>query len=303
MTRELKRAATEFGDIAYSEQGDGPVALFVHGIFLNGYLWRHVIDRVADMRCCIAIDLLAHGATGAASNQDVSFTAQAEMLEAFCESLQLDQVDLVANDSGGGIAQIFAARHPERIRSLTLTNCDVHDNWPPKAFEQTRNMVAQGNLGVLGKKMLVDIEFARSSFTVAYEHPEQLSMETVRTYLEPLFATPEAINNIERWFSSAEDCSQTVVIEPLLRKLQAPTLIVWGTADVFFPLQWAYWLRDTIPGCRKVIELEGAKLFFPEERPDALAHALREHWKATADSIDHETASRRAIAAVAASAG
>jgi pimeloyl-ACP methyl ester carboxylesterase len=65
-----------------------------------------------------------------------------------------------------------------------------------------------------------------------------------------------------------------------LKRLAAPTLVVWGTDDIFFPLQWAYWLRDTIPGCRKVIELEGARLFFPEERPQVLAAALRDHWQA-----------------------
>src|SRR4029077_5076708 len=102
MKRNVKHALTPHGEIAYTEQGHGPVALFVHGVYLNGYLWRHVIGRVADLRRCIAIDLLAHGATGASSDQDLSFAAQAEMLEAFCESLGLDQVDLVANDSGAG---------------------------------------------------------------------------------------------------------------------------------------------------------------------------------------------------------
>ena len=57
-----------------------------------------------------------------------------------------------------------------------------------------------------------------------------------------------------------------------------PTLIVWGTADGFFPVKWAYWLRDTIPGTRKVIEIDGAKLFFPEERPEQFAAAVRAHW-------------------------
>jgi pimeloyl-ACP methyl ester carboxylesterase len=131
MPRDIKHATTAFGDIAYTDHGRGPAALFVHGVFLNGYLWGHIIDRMADVRRCIAIDLLAHGETQAAPDQDVSFKAQAEMLEAFCVSLGLDRVDMVANDSGGGIAQIFAARHPERIRSLTLTNCDAHDDWPP----------------------------------------------------------------------------------------------------------------------------------------------------------------------------
>jgi pimeloyl-ACP methyl ester carboxylesterase len=279
MPRDIKHTSTAFGDIAYTDRGCGPAALFVHGVFLNGYLWRHVIDRLADVRRCIAVDLLAHGETRTAPDQDVSFKAQAEMLEAFCASVGLDQIDLVANDSGGGIAQIFAARHPERIRSLTLTNCDVHDNWPPKAFEATRNAVAQGHLETIGKQMLGDIEVARSRFTKAYEFPERLTMETVRTYLAPLFASPEAIRKLENWFGTSHDNRQTVEIEPLLRRLEAPTLVVWGADDTFFPLKWAYWLRDTIPGCQKVVELEGARLFFPEERPDELADALREHWQ------------------------
>jgi pimeloyl-ACP methyl ester carboxylesterase len=283
MARSIIYATTPFGEIAYSEQGEGPAALFVHGVFLNGHLWRHVIDRVADIRRCIAVDLLAHGATTGSADQDLSFTAQAEMLEAFCAALRLDQVDLVANDSGGGIAQIFAAHHPERIRSLTLTNCDTHDNWPPEPFRPVVAAAAQGNLGELGRRALADVQFARLFFALAYEHPEKITEETFRTYLEPVFGTPEAARRIER-FVAAQDCRQTVAIEGLLRRLQAPTLIVWGADDIFFDVKWAYWLRDTVPGCRKVIELDGARLFFPEERPDALATALREHWQSRAES-------------------
>jgi pimeloyl-ACP methyl ester carboxylesterase len=278
MVQLVKHARTRFGEIAYTERGEGPVALFVHGVMLNGYLWRHVIDRVADLRRCIAIDLMAHGATRISADQDVSFTAQAEMLAAFCDSLGLDQVDLVANDSGGGIAQIFAAHHPDRLRTLTLTNCDAHDNWPPKAAEPLWNAAMQGHLGDIGRRLLGDVDAARAGFANVYEHPERISAETFQTYLAPLFADRQAILNLERWFASSHDCSQTVVVEPLLRRLEAPTLIVWGTADIFFPVKWAYWLRGAIPGARKVVELEGAKLFFPEERPEEFAQALRAHW-------------------------
>lgn len=59
--------------------------------------------------------------------------------------------------------------------------------------------------------------------------------------------------------------------------MRAPTLIVWGTADVFFDVKWAYWLRDTIPGATEVIEVPGAKLFFPEEQPAMLAERILEH--------------------------
>jgi pimeloyl-ACP methyl ester carboxylesterase len=271
-------ATTPLGDISYSERGTGPAALFVHGVFLNGHLWRHVIDRVADVRRCIAVDLLAHGATRTRPGQDVSFDAQAAMLAALCDRLALDRVDVVSNDSGTAIVQLFAARNPERIRSLTLTNGDVHDNFPPPAAEPLLAAARQGLLPEIGRRMLADVEEARAQFAIGYEHPEHLSEETLRTYLEPLFASPERVQNLEQ-FIMGIDCRSNVAVEPLLRRLTAPTLVVWGTGDVFFGIEWAHWLRDTIPGARRVVELPGAKLFFPEERPEALAEALREHWR------------------------
>src|SRR6266545_4573639 len=94
MARQIKHAATPCGQIAFEERGSGPPALFVHGVFLNGYLWRHVTEQIADIRRCIAIDLLAHGETQALADADLSFTAQADMLDVFCDALGLEQVDL-----------------------------------------------------------------------------------------------------------------------------------------------------------------------------------------------------------------
>src|SRR6185503_10573087 len=137
---------TASGTIAFAEQGQGPVALFVHGVLLNRHLWRHQLAALLDIRRCIAPDLLAHGDTEIAAAQDVSVTANATMLREFLDALHIDQVDLVGNDSGGGIAQIFAAHNPQRVRSLTLTNCDAHDNWPPEAFKPFLEMAAAGGL-------------------------------------------------------------------------------------------------------------------------------------------------------------
>src|SRR5258705_2476026 len=107
---------TASGHISYSEQGIGPVALFVHGVLLSGHLWRHQLADLSDIRRCVAVDLLAHGYTAIAPDQDVSVTANANMLKEFLDALSIDQADLVGNDSGGGIAQIFAALYPERGR-------------------------------------------------------------------------------------------------------------------------------------------------------------------------------------------
>ncbi|TLZ02306.1 MAG: alpha/beta hydrolase, partial [Gammaproteobacteria bacterium] len=228
---------TASGCISYTEQGAGPVALFVHGVLLNGHLWRHQLSQLSDTRRCIAVDLLAHGETEIAPGQDVSVTANALMLESFLDALSIDQVDLVGNDSGGGIAQIFAARHPERLRSLTLTNCDAHDNWPPAAFKPFLAMAAAGGLRGALEAMLADKSLYRSPQALgpAYEHPERLTDESIETYLRPLVRTEQRLRDFQR-FLAAFDNVQTVRLESRLRTLQVPTLIVWGTDDIYFPV-------------------------------------------------------------------
>ena len=78
-------------------------------------------------------------------------------------------------------------------------------------------------------------------------------------------------------FVAAFDNKHTVNIEPRLRQLRAPTLIVWGMDDIYFPVKWAHWLAETIPGAKPPVELEGARIFFPEERAEAFNQLLREH--------------------------
>ena len=273
-----KSVQTPSGTIAYAEKGQGPVALFVHGVLLNNHLWRHQLDGLSDIRRCIAPDLLAHGGTEVTPGGDVSVTANARMLLEFIDALGIDQVDLVGNDSGGGIAQIFAARHPERVRSFTLTDCDAHDNWPPEAFKPFLAMAAAGGLGDTLNAMLNDKSIYRSPGALgpAYEDPNTVSDADIETYLRPLLADRK-LKDFER-FLAAFDNKHTLAIEDGLKKLQAPTLIVWGTDDVYFPVEWARWLAKTIPGTKRTVELTGARIFFPEERANAFNRELRAHW-------------------------
>src|SRR5258705_7546509 len=229
MQRSVQRAP---GRIRYTEQGTGPVALFLHGVLLNGHLWRHQLANLSDIRRCIAVDLLAHGETEIAPDQDVSVTANATMLKEFLDALEVNLVDLVGNDSGGGIAQIFAALHPQRVRSLTLTDCDVHDNWPPEAFKPFLAMAAAGGLRGTVEAMLSDKNIYRSPQALgpAYEHPELLSDDDIERYLCSFVKTEQRTRDFER-FLAAFDYRHTLAIEARLRALEAPTLIVWGTDD------------------------------------------------------------------------
>jgi pimeloyl-ACP methyl ester carboxylesterase len=269
------------GRISYLERGIGPVALFVHGVLLNGYLWRHQLDGLSDIRRCIAVDLLAHGDTENIESQDVSVTANANMLREFLDALKIDQVDLVGNDSGGGISQIFAALNPERVRSMTLTNCDAHDNWPPEAFKPFLEMAAAGGLPGTLDAMLSDKSVYRSQQALgpAYEHPEQVSDDTIEKYLRPLVQNEQRIFDLQR-FLAAFDNSHTVAVHNHLKKLNAPTLIVWGTDDVYFDVKWSHWLAGNIPGTTQRVEFKDARIFFPEERWQEFNRELRTHWQA-----------------------
>src|SRR4030095_9109366 len=208
---------TPSGRIAYTEQGTGPVALFVHGVLLNKHLWRHQLAHLSDIRRCIAVDLLAHGETEIAGDQDVSVTANAKMLEQFLEALNVEQADLVGNDSGGGIVQIFSALYPQRVRSLTLTDCDVHDNWPPAAFKPFLAMAAVGGLRGTLEAMLSNKDIFRSPQALgpAYEHPERVTDESIETYLRPLVSTEQRTRDFQR-FLAAFDNSHTRAIEAQL---------------------------------------------------------------------------------------
>ena len=272
---------TASGLISYTEQGTGPVALLVHGVMLNSYLWRHQLADFSDMRRCIAVDLLAHGDTEIAPDQDVSVTANAEMLKQFLDALHIDQVDLVGNDSGGGIAQIFAALYPERVRSLTLTDCDTHDNWPPETFRPFLEMAAAGGLRGTLETMLSDKTVYRSPQALgpAYEHPDELSDDTIEKYLRPLVSTEQRTRDLQR-FLAAFDNKHTLSIEAQLKTLKAPTLIVWGTDDVYFDVKWSHWLAEHIPGTRRRVEVKGARIVFPEERWQEFDKELRAHWQA-----------------------
>jgi pimeloyl-ACP methyl ester carboxylesterase len=275
-----KYIQTASGRIAYVEQGVGPVALFVHGVLVNSYIWRHQLSGLSDARRCIAVDLLAHGSTEAAPDQDLSSAAQAVMLQQVLDALRIETVDLVGNDGGGAIAQLFAVAHPDRVRSLVLTNCDAHDNWPPKAFQGFVDMCAAGGLPATLEAMVRDKSVYRSADALGpcYEDPNQVEDATIDAYLKPHLRSQERLQDLVR-FVADFDNSQTTAIEGKLRALQTPTMVVWGDDDIYFDVRWGRWLKDTIPGTRRLVELKGARLFFPEERAAQFNQELRTHWQ------------------------
>jgi pimeloyl-ACP methyl ester carboxylesterase len=282
----LPRTTTELrgGEVAYVDQGaaENPVALFVHGVLVNADIWRNVIWDVADVRRCIAPDLPAHGGTPVGEASDLTFKGHAALLDQLCARLGVDQVDVVANDTGGAIAQVFAARYPQRIRTLTLTDCDVHDNFPPEPFKPFVAMAKTGDLAPLVLAMAGDLGAARSEagYGMGYAKPAELPDELLRSYMGAFVA--DAGKGLER-FLATPSTDELIAAEPALAQLQAPTQVAWGTDDVFFETSWAERLRDMIPGTEKVVLVPDAMLFWPDERAAELVALLRDFWDAHPD--------------------
>lgn len=275
-------AATPFGRIAYVERGRGPVALFLHGLPLNGFQWRGALARLSDTRRCVAPDFLGLGYTETRPDQDLSPVTQADMVAAFLEALSIDTADIVANDSGGAVAQLLAARHPARVRTLLLTNCDAHTNSPPKAMAPELEAARKGVLADALARHVADKAFARSAEgigTVCFTHPESLTDEAIECYFGPLVSSPARRAQLHGYMIAFEP-NPLPAIEPALRRSAVPVRMVWGTGDKYFDVSWADWLDRTFPRSRGVRRVEGAKLFFPEEMPDLIAAEARALWRA-----------------------
>ncbi len=282
------RARLPHGDVAYVDHGErgAPAALFVHGVLVNADLWRNVIWDVADVRRCIAPDLPAHGATPAGGQgeavggaPDLSLNGLAALLDELCQHLGLDQVDVVANDTGGAVAQVFAARYARRVRTLTLTNCDVHDNFPPEPFKPFVALAESGEFGPMVAAMVGDLALARSEvgFAEGYAEPDKLPDELLTSYLAPF--VDDLGKGLER-FLTASSADELMAVAPLLGELDAPTQVAWGTADLFFEPAWAERLRELIPATERVTLVPDAMLFWPDERAADLVPLLRQFWEA-----------------------
>ena len=189
------------------------------------------------------------------ASQDLSPEAQARMLVGFLDALSIPAVDLVASDSGGAIAQIFVARYPTRVRTLLLTNCDVHEDSPPPAV---RTAVVASRAGRFVDDVLVpqlaDKGTARAPAGLGgccYTDPAHLTDEALECYLRPILSSPRRKQQFHDYCIGMEP-NPLLPIETLLRKSQVPLRVVWGTGDTFFDPSSPDWLDHAFPapaGC------------------------------------------------------
>jgi pimeloyl-ACP methyl ester carboxylesterase len=225
-------------------------------------------------------DILSMGYTQPIETQAISPEMQVDMLGALLDRLRVKSVDVIANDSGGLVAQLFTVRFPTRVRTLLLTNCDVDENNPPARFLPAialakRDLFTEGYVA----PQLANRELARSprGIGAAFTYPDRLADETVDFYFRPLVESPLRKRQVNQ-YAVAMGSNALVPIRGDLRRWTGPARMVWGQKDSFFDEKWADWLDHMLPGSRGVRRLPEANLFFPEEMPDVIAQEAKLLW-------------------------
>jgi pimeloyl-ACP methyl ester carboxylesterase len=277
-----KFAGTPFGEVAYVAHGQGRAVLFLHGFPLNGFQWRGAIARLSPYARCIAPDFLGMGHSRVDAGQDLGPDSQVSMLASLLNTWGIAQVDLIANDSGGAVAQLFAVRHPTRVRSLLLTNCDTGKECPPEAM---RRVIELARAGRFVDEWLApwhaDPELARSDRGIGgmcYADPAQPTDEALQMYFGHLIDSPEHKSGLHR-YALALERNALVGIRAAQQRSRVPVRIVWGIDDTIFSASNADYLGHSFGNSHGVRRLKNAKLFWPEERPDIIAAQARILWE------------------------
>ncbi|MBO0867974.1 MAG: alpha/beta hydrolase [Micromonosporaceae bacterium] len=256
--------------IRYREAGSGPPVVFVHGLLVNSLLWRAVAPAVADAGLhCIAPDwpLGAHHIP--VPTADLSLTGIADLVAAFLDRLDLTDVTLVANDTGGAITQILMTRHPERIGRVVLTPSDAFERLlpPPFTLLATLGRLPGGGWQIGQVMRLQAVHRLPVAFGWVAKRP--IPVEVVNAYMAPIQQNSLVRKDLRRFLRSANR-RETLAAGAALRTFTKPVLLAWAQEDRVFPMALAERLRQAVPRA-SLVAIPDSYTFVPEDQPDRLA--------------------------------
>src|SRR5829696_2142157 len=227
------------GTIRYRESGEGPPIVFLHGLLVDGRLWRKVTPLLEASYRCIVPDLpLGSHAVRMDPRADLSPPGLAGIVAQFLEALRLDDVTVVANDTGGAIAQVTAANHPDRIGHLVLTNCDAFENFPPPAFRplQWAARVPGMLTGVMQGMRLAPMRRLPTAY--GWLIKRDFAGAPTREWVEP-FLSDQGIRRDTVKVLRGIDPEHTFDAADKLSRQERPTLLAWAREDRFFKPKFA----------------------------------------------------------------
>jgi pimeloyl-ACP methyl ester carboxylesterase len=260
------------GTISYRDSGDGSPVVFVHGLLVDSALWRKVIPLLASDVRCIAPDLpLGSHRRAMGPDADITPRGVARLVGDLLAALDLEDVTLVGNDTGGAISQLVALDHGERVGRLVLTNCDCFEVFPPKEFVP---MVKAASIpgAIYAALQPMRVAAARRTVTAYGGLAHQIPDDVTRSWVEPGLNDAGVRADLTK-FLKATDKAIMLDAGERLPGLAIPALIAWGQADRFFANELGERLAATIPDAR-LERIADARTFVAEDAPEALAELI-----------------------------
>jgi pimeloyl-ACP methyl ester carboxylesterase len=272
-TRSPNRTEVDLpaGRIRYRDEGQGKPVVFVHGYLVDSRLWDGVVDSLGDRCRCLAPDWpIGSQPMAMKPDADLSPYGIAATIASFLEELDLEDVTIVGNDSGGAMSQVLVTRHPERIGRLVLTNCDTHENFPPGPF---KGFVALARVPGMLRAMLAPVRFggvARAAFKPFARKP--IPPELTRSWVEPWLNDPDVRHDVKK-VTIGMNKRYTLEAAEKLRTQELPMLLAWAPKDRVFPLKFAERLAAEVPNAR-IVEISDAGTFVPLDQPQRVADEI-----------------------------
>jgi pimeloyl-ACP methyl ester carboxylesterase len=269
------------GTIEYSDQGSGSAVVFIHGLLVNGRVWERVVPAVSAHARCIVPELpLGSHPRPMRPDADLTPPGIAALIAEFIERLELDDVTLVGNDTGGALCQLVVTGHPQRIGRLVLTNCDAFEHFPPAAFKLV--IKAGGRAGALA---VLDL-FARvpavrrGAMGLAPLTMQPIPDEMLKAWLAPMH--DRRIRRDAAKAMRAISPEHTLKAAERLPLFDRPVLIAWGTRDKFFEIEDAERLAALF-GDARLERFDDARTFVQLDAPERLAELVLQHIGAAVD--------------------
>ncbi|HWE87865.1 MAG TPA: alpha/beta hydrolase [Pseudonocardiaceae bacterium] len=264
-------AAGSTARIRYRERGEGPPVVFVHGLGVNANLWRGVVPVMADAGFrCLAPDWPLGAHELPVPDADLTPPGVAALIAEFLAALDLHDVLVVANDTGGALTQILMTEHPERVGAVVLATVDSFEYFLPPPFSLLTKVAAVPGLTWLAAKSQRWRVVQRLMLGPLAKRP--LPVDIVDSYVTPM-RRDSAIRADARRFIRGVHNRYTLAAAEKFGEFAKPVLLAWAVEDKFFPMSLAERLRDRLPNAT-LQTIEDSYTLIPEDRPDELAKLI-----------------------------
>ena len=271
----MQKIELSAGIIEYEDTGgSGPILVLLHGLLMDGSVWRQVIrDLRTDYRCVVPTLPVGSHRQPMRADADLSVNGLAKLQAEFLEALDLREVTLVGNDLG--LFQITAGLYPERLARLVITSCESFENFPPGLPGRVVTFAARlpGGLNALAQPMRLR---ALRRLPVAYGWLAKRPIPHVVTdaWLHPILTQREIRRDLTKYLRASKKGDMLAAAE-LLRGFDRPSLVVWATDDRVMPLEHGRRLAEMLPH-GQLVEIADSSTLIPLDQPGKLARVIRQ---------------------------